>query len=318
MKIPPLEDGCGEEDIWFERTSHAGTQEFRRHVRLALEDFQGRDFSSIIFKSIVRELKGKKFFWGEGEIALEIKSDDVLYSHFEEAYQEEQERRSHCQEEKELIATPTKKAERTDESNKEPLLPPTPMTVTSVAADEDYEMTNKNHKEKKKLKKYFRCVCVVDVQSPIDDVKDVVFDLRDCEKWNPAVESVEEASNGALNGRKLSFYGGGYIDEEVVTETDSTIQFQVTTNKPSNLTAAGSEFRIEKMDEYTTRVTSTVLYRPKYILFAKCFSFSTMNDAFGAAAWQNAQGIKYYCETGETVTSETEFTSSPYFECDYN
>jgi hypothetical protein len=299
----PIDSGCGEEDIWFERTGHEGTQRFRRHVRLALEDFQGHDFSSIIFKSILREVKERRFFWGEGEIALEISSDDVLYFHFEEAYQEEQERRIASQRDKEkslqLNKVEVKGAEKEDEA----VVMPTPVTDAPLP--------------EKKTRKYFYCSCVVDVQSPIEDVKDVVFDLRDCEKWNPTVASVEEASNGLENSRMCNLYHGGFVDEQIVEETDSTIRFQVTTNKPSMLAIVGSEFRIEKMDEYTTRVTSTVVYRPKFMPLTHCFATGKLSSTLGASAWKNAEGIKHCCETGETVTDETALPWPPQFECEY-
>jgi hypothetical protein len=291
----PIDSGCGEEDIWFEHTSHEGTRRFRRHVRLALEDFQGHDFSSVIFKSILRELKENRFFWGEGEIAFEIRSDDVLYSHFEEAYQEEQERR---------IASRANKEKSGGEKKDEAVVMPTPVIDAPVP-------------EKKKSRKYFHCSCVVDVQSPIEDVKDVVFDLRDCEKWNPTVESVEEASNGLENSRMCNLYHGGFVDEHIEEETDSTIRFQVTTNTPSMLAIVGSEFRIEKMDEYTTRVTSTVVYRPKFMPLTHCFATGKLSITLGASAWKNAQGIKHCCETGETVTDETALPWPPQFECEY-
>eukprot|EP00980_Cylindrotheca_fusiformis_P012272 scaffold2999_cov113-Cylindrotheca_fusiformis.AAC.7 len=293
----------GEEDIWFEKTSHEGTLEFRKHVRLALDDFQGRDFSMIIFKSIFRELKGRRFFWGEGEKPLEIQSDDVLYTHFEEAYQEERERCMSGGEEKDKSIDVTLNESREDEDYRNSSL--------LEASDEGVE------EPKKKSKKYYRCICKVDVDAPLEEVKEAVFDLIDCEKWNPEVESVEEASNGDLNSRKCNFYSGGFVDEQVVEETDSMIQFQVTTNRPSKFKALGTEFRIQQLDDYTTQVTSIVLYRPKFTPFAMCASTGKMTEDMGASAWRNAQGIKHYCQTGEVATDEMEFSSPPIFDIDY-
>ena len=45
-------------------------------------------------------------------------------------------------------------------------------------------------RSKKKRTKYFYCNYVVDIDSPVEDVKEVVFDLIDCEKWNPFVDII--------------------------------------------------------------------------------------------------------------------------------
>jgi hypothetical protein len=87
-----ISHAIADEDVWLGNKFHPGTKHFHRAIRFAAEDFEDEEYSRRVYKSIKKELKGRRFFTGKAKKLKEVEPDDLLQL-IADAFEEENERR---------------------------------------------------------------------------------------------------------------------------------------------------------------------------------------------------------------------------------
>jgi hypothetical protein len=168
--------------------------------------------------------------------------------------------------------------------------------------------------------KRYHCTAVAEIKAPIETVKPLIFDLTTIPLWNSGVEKIEllqEAASGVGNSRTCFFYDGGSVVEEITDEKEDTVDMAIIKGAPAIIAFMGPRFVVEKIDDETTKLTTSLMFRPKLMPLTSILAKTALKKALGLQAWKITQGVKYYCENLEEVTNKTELPMPPVFDFEY-
>ncbi len=144
------------------------------------------------------------------------------------------------------------------------------------------------------------------IESPIDQVWDVLTDIGSIAEWNPGVVASELTSEGAItkgSSRHCDLSGKKYLKEEVVNfNPPHSITFSI---KESNLPFEQAHIRFTLFhNSGLTKVTVSPLYELKYGFLGDLLNALFVRRTYQKGMKALLNGLKDYVETGSTVVME--------------
>lgn len=290
-----------DQDIWFEHWDHPGSKDFKRIIRCAVEDFEGHEFSNLIFKSILSEIAERGGGGGssdsDGNIdhevcfyntdGNEISDLDVIYSAVQQIFdQVKMERKRQKESKLEYIVNMEKTGGQPS---------PTSSNKKKNRRSSFFGGGKKGLSIVKNPQKFFTCTYAEDIDAPIEMVKEAVFDLKKCQDWDPDIMKVElfqQETTGVGCSRRCYYYDDSYVDETIIKETDnvSILVFDSGSRRRSIMRSIGSESTIEKISEFRTRLISRIYYKPKALPLTYCLASTVLKQKMRLLVVKHAQG----------------------------